>query len=57
LRVVQDRVCGVDRVLSVDVPAFGGLPVLLEPSMISDLTTGYLEEGLAARARLALIGV
>ena len=32
LRVVQDRVRGVDRVLSVDVPVFGGLPVLLEPS-------------------------
>jgi hypothetical protein len=25
--------------------------------MISDLTTDYLEQGLAARARLALIGV
>jgi hypothetical protein len=30
--VVEDRVCGVDRVLSVDVSAFGGLPVLLDPS-------------------------
>src|SRR5438270_519786 len=32
LRVVEDRVRSVDRVLSFDVPAFGGLPVLLEPS-------------------------
>jgi hypothetical protein len=32
LRVVQDRVFSVDRVLGVDVPAFGGLPMLLDPS-------------------------
>src|SRR5712675_2364627 len=31
LRVVQDRVRGVDRVLSVDVPALRRLPVLLDP--------------------------
>ena len=31
LRIVQDRVGSVDRVLGVDVPAFGGLPVLLDP--------------------------
>lgn len=32
LRIVQDRIVGVDRVLSVDVPTFGGLPVLPNPS-------------------------
>ena len=32
LRVVQDRGRSLDRVLSVRVPSFGGLPVLLEPS-------------------------
>src|SRR6202021_1100936 len=31
LRVVQDRVRGVDRVLSVGVSAVGGRPVLLYP--------------------------
>src|SRR6202042_2922286 len=32
LRVVQDRVFGVDRVLEIDVPALRGLPVLSDPS-------------------------
>jgi hypothetical protein len=31
LRVVQDRVRSVDRVLGVVVPALGGIPVLLDP--------------------------
>jgi hypothetical protein len=32
LRVVEDRVFGVDRLLRLDVPAFGGVPVLLGAS-------------------------
>jgi hypothetical protein len=31
LRIVQDRIVGVDRVLGVDVTALGGGPVLLKP--------------------------
>src|SRR3954470_12415269 len=31
LRVVQNPVGSVDRMLSVDLPAFGGLPVPLDP--------------------------
>ena len=38
LRVVQDRVGRVDRVLGVGVPALGGRPVLLYPGAGAGVT-------------------
>ena len=32
LRIVEDPILGVDRVLGLDVSALGGIPVLLDPS-------------------------
>jgi hypothetical protein len=49
LRVVEDRVFGVDRVFRVRVSAFGGLPVLLDPIADIDITITRTVHPLAPR--------